>query len=204
MLLTESASHLTDADLVHRFIERRDETAFTVLVRRHGELVLKVCRRVLGREADAEDAFQATFLVLARNASSVRKTMSLASWLHGVAFRCASDFRKRAMRRRKHETVAADERASESPVANAAMIELQSFLDEEIQRLPEKHRAPFILCCFEGKSRAEAAQSLGWKEGTLSTRLAKAREILQRRLTARGVTLSAALCAVGSRWPEAG
>jgi RNA polymerase sigma factor (sigma-70 family) len=196
VLLTEGASHLTDADLVRRFVEQRDETAFTVLVRRHGGLVLKVCRRILGREADAEDAFQATFLVLARNASSVRKSMSLASWLHGVAFRCASRFRKSAMRRRKHEGVAAEERLSESPVANAAMNELQAFLDEEIQKLPEKHRAPFILCCLEGKSRVEAAQALGWKEGTLSARLARARETLQSRLTARGVTLSAALCAV--------
>ena len=156
VLMAKDAEHLTDADLLRCFVERQDETAFALLVRRHGPLVLNICRRTLP-EADAEDAFQAAFLILARKAASVRKAKSISSWLHGVAFRCARDFRRSAMRRRKHEERAAEGRSPECPVATAAMNELQGFLDEEIQRLAEKYRAPFLLCCLEGKSRAEAA-----------------------------------------------
>jgi len=158
LLVAKSAAHLTDADLLHCFVERRDETAFTVLVRRHGGLVLHVCRTVLHQEADAEDAFQATFLVLARKAASFRKGASLASWLHGVAFRSAMNLRKSAMRRHQREQAAAGGRSPESPVSQAALNELQSYLHEEIERLAEKFRAAFILCGIEGKSRAEAAK----------------------------------------------
>ena len=186
----------SDAHLLRSFVERRDETAFAILVRRHGNRVLNVCRHVLRHDADAEDAFQATFMILARKAASIRKRTSLSSWLHGVAVRCAQNLRKNAMRRAKIENAATAERpAAEAPISQAALRELQSSLDEEIAGLPEKYRAPFLLVCFEGKSRAEVAQVLGCKEGTVASRVATARERLQKRLTARGVAISAALAA---------
>lgn len=194
--VAKDIEHLADADLVTRFIERRDEAAFSLLVQRHGGLVFKVCRHVLSQPADAEDAFQSTFLVLARKATSVRRKSSLASWLHGVALRCSLDLRRSAMRRRKYEDKTPPGQFSESAAANAVLNELQAFLDEEVQRLTEKDREAFVLCCLEGKSRAEAAHLLKCTEGRLASRLAKARELLQKRLTARGVSLSSALCAV--------
>jgi RNA polymerase sigma factor (sigma-70 family) len=151
---------------------------------------------VLRADADAEDAFQATFLVLARRAGTIRRTDALACWFHRVAFRCATDLRRSAMRRHAREQKADDKRVSESAASEASLRELQAILDAEIERLPAKCRAPFILCCLEGKSRIEASQTLGWKEGTVAGRLAQARAILQKRLMARGVTLSAALGAV--------
>src|SRR6476660_4283474 len=132
VLVTKDAAHWTDAELVRRFVERHDEAAFAVLVCRHGGLVLHACRRVLFNDADAEDAFQSTFLVLARKAASLRKTASLASWLYGVAFRCARNLRKNAMRQQKRERTAEVGRPAESPVSRAALNELQSYLDEAI------------------------------------------------------------------------
>ena len=192
-----SVQRLADLDLLRRFVARRDEAAFAALVGRHGGLVLHVCRRVLDREADVDDAFQATFLVLARKAGTIRKRSSLASWLHGVAFRSSMNLRKSVMRRHKHERAAASQRTDEAPPVLARLHDLQAVLDDEIQRLAEPYRAAFVACCLESKSRAEAASVLGWKEGTLASRLAKAREILQKRLVARGVTLSATLGAIG-------
>jgi RNA polymerase sigma factor (sigma-70 family) len=197
LLRVREFDQVPDAELLRKFEERRDETAFTVLVRRHGGRVLSVCRHILHRDAEADDAFQATFMVLSRKAASIRKRSSLSSWLHGVALRCAKNLRKNAMRRSKHEKAASGKPAlAESSLSHAALSELQLYLDEEIARLPEKYRAPFLLSCLEGKSRAEAAHILGCKEGTVASRVATARERLKKRLTARGVSLSAALGAV--------
>jgi RNA polymerase sigma factor (sigma-70 family) len=189
------AADNSDRQLLERFVATRDESAFAALVERHGRLALGVCRSVLHHEQDAEDAFQATFLVLARMAGSIRKRESLSSWLHGVALRTSLKARKAMATRRRREQQAEPAEAVQPAVSGAALQEVQAILHEEVGRLAEKYRAPFVLCCLEGKSRAEAAQQLGWKEGTVSGRIAMAREVLQRRLTQRGVALPAALCA---------
>jgi RNA polymerase sigma factor (sigma-70 family) len=190
---TQGSRDLPDVELLQRFGEQRDAAAFTALVQRHGRLVLNVCRHVLHHHQDAEDAFQATFLVLARNAASIRKGQAVGSWLHGVAFRVSIQAKRAAARRRLHERKARDMGQGQS-CGEAAVQELQAVLDEEIQHLTETYRAPFVLCCLEGKTRSEAARELGWKEGTVSGRLARARRQLRQRLTRRGISLSAALC----------
>jgi RNA polymerase sigma factor (sigma-70 family) len=188
----QGTGDLPDAELVRRFGEQHDAAAFTALVQRHGPLVLGVCRRVLHHHHDAEDAFQATFLVLARCTAKIRKGQAVGSWLHGVAFRTALQARRAAARRRFHEQRAKD-MAQGKTSCDVAWRDLQAVLDEEIRRLAEAYRAAFVLCCLEGKSKSEAARELGLKEGTLSGRLARARQQLKRRLAHRGVTLSAIL-----------
>ena len=192
--------HQSDEQLLERFLARRDEAAeeaFTAIVQRHGPMVLGVCLRVLGDRHEAEDAFQATFLVLARKAASVIRRDKVANWLYGVACRTAKQARGRTARRRARE-----ERVGMSPHIEPSDgdlgDELRGILDEELARLPARYRAPIVLCELEGLSRQEAARRLGVPEGTISSRLARAKSQLRDRLARRGlglpmVVLSAAL-----------
>jgi RNA polymerase sigma factor (sigma-70 family) len=184
-----SGSEPPDGDLLERFLARGDAEAFAALVRRHGPTVLGVCRRVLRHAQDAEDAFQATFLVLARKARSITRRGSLGSWLYGVAYRVALKARDDAMRRRRHERRAANRAGGQSACAGARGA-VWPVLDEEVNRLPDKYRQPVVLCYFEGKTYQEAARLLGWPAGTAAARLARARALLRKRLVRRGVTLS--------------
>ncbi len=190
------AGDATDADLLGRIAARREEAAFAAVLERHGPLVFGVCRRVLADVQDAEDAFQATFLVLARKAGSIRRGASLASWLHGVALRVSLEAKTRAALRRRHERAAAALRRDGAP-DEAPWADVRPALDEELRRLPEKYRAPLVLHYLEGKTKQEAARQLGWAEGTVSGRLDRARKLLRRRLVRRGVAVPAgALAAV--------
>jgi len=155
-------------------------------------MVLGVCRRVLDNEHDAEDAFQAAFLVLARQAHTIHKMESVGSWLYGVAYRISLRARSDAARRRTLEEQART-MSEQDPFLEAAWRELRPVLDEEVGRLPPKYRAPIVLCYLEGKTNTEAARELGWTKGTVSGRLARARELLRSRLARRGVALTPAL-----------
>jgi RNA polymerase sigma factor (sigma-70 family) len=188
------ATELSDAQLLERFVTGQDEGAFTALVRRHGPMVQGVCRRVLQNLHDAEDAFQATFLILARKAASISKPAALVGWLHEVARRTAERARASAATRRLHER-----QAPEVPqidfIAAVAWRDLQPVLDEEVGRLPERYRVPFVLCYLEGHTYEQAAAQLNCLPGTISRRLAQARELLRTRLTRRGLTLPAGVLA---------
>jgi RNA polymerase sigma factor (sigma-70 family) len=180
-----------DALLLEQFIECRDEAAFAALVRRHGSMVMGVCRRLLHDQHDAEDAFQATFLILVRKAASIAKRELLANWLYGVAHKTALKARAINMRRRAKEKQVAempDLAASECTLAGR---QLPALLDQELSRLPKKYRVPILLCDLEGKTRRQAAALLNCPEGSLSSRLARGRAMLARRLTRHGVAVSA-------------
>jgi RNA polymerase sigma factor (sigma-70 family) len=181
----------SDADLLNRFVTDRDGPAFAELVSRHGPMVLAVCRRVLRHRQDAEDAFQATFLVLARRAGSVEPQALLGNWLYGVAYRTALSARRIAQARRAREAKAAVRAEGAAPDAGAAP-ELREALDRELAALPAAYRAAVVACDLEGLSRHAAATRLGWTEGTLSSRLARARALLARRLARYGLGLPVA------------
>lgn len=179
-----------DAGLMERFHADADADAFAELVRRHGPMVLGVCRRVLGNAADADDAFQAAFLVLARKGAAVRNA-SLASWLFGVARFTAVRARDKAIRRREYEARAV--RESPEPPADA---ELLAHVDEELHRLPDHLRAPLVACVLQGQTQEDAARASGCSLSTLRRRLERGQEVLRKRLTARG--LAPALAALGT------
>ncbi len=185
----------TDGELLREFLSSNNQHAFAQLMKRHGPMVLGICRRVLRQEQDAEDALQATFLALACKASAIRKHESLASWLHGVAFHMANDARKAAIRRRKHLNEAHEAPPAPSPGAELAWREVRAILDGEIERLPAIYREPFILCCLENRSSEEVARTLRLKPGTVWSRVARAKHRLQTRLKKRGVELAVLLTA---------
>jgi RNA polymerase sigma factor (sigma-70 family) len=195
---------LTDGQLLEGFVARREAAALAALVRRHGQMVWGVCRRVLSNYHDAEDAFQATFLVLARKAAAIASRELLANWLYGVAYQTATKARATAARRRARERQVREMPEPAAPQQDLWQ-DLRPLLDRELSRLPNKYRVPVVLCDLEGKTRKEAARQLGCPEGTVAGRLARARALLAKRLARRGVALSAAaLAALLSRNAAAG
>src|SRR5262245_33429417 len=190
-LAQASADALSDRELLGRFSADLDESAFAALVRRHGSLVLGVCRRVLGPGPDAEDAFQAAFLILAKKAASLTGHESVGPWLYEVPHRLARELRRRQLRRKAREAQARP-RQAEDPLADVSARELVAVLDDELAGLPEPYRGPLLLCCLEGHSGDEAARQPGCSLSTLKRRLRHGREMLQRQLERRGFTLPAA------------
>jgi RNA polymerase sigma factor (sigma-70 family) len=185
----------TDVHLLQRFVHERDGAAFATLIRRHGPLVLSACRRVLSDEADIEDAFQATFLVLLRRARTVPWQASIGNWLFGVAHRIAVRARANDLRRRQREVEAARHRPEGQPTADLSWREAVGLLHEELDHLPDAYRMPLLLCCLDGRTRDEAAQVLGCSLGALRGRLERGRDMLRARLLRRGLALSGALLA---------
>jgi RNA polymerase sigma factor (sigma-70 family) len=180
-----NADDKTDGQLLAQFLNERDEAAFATLVRRHGPMVLGVCRRILGNQADADDAFQAAFIVLVRKAASLTSRSALGDWLHGVARRTALRARADAARRRvKEQIVERDARSQAGAWERGAECrnDWLPLLDEELSRLPEKYRLPIVLCDLEGNTRHEAAKRMGWPEGTVASRLVRGRALLAKRL----------------------
>src|SRR5436190_12288756 len=185
----EAAADWTDQELLRRCATHHEEAVFEALMQRHGPMVLGVSQRVLSYQQDAEDVFQATFLVLARKAKSIRRQASLGSWLYGVAYRLALKLQASAARRRARERRVAEMIATRT-LPDSTWSDLRPILDEELSRLPEKYRAPLILCYLEGKTNVEAGRLLGWPAGSMSKRLARGRELLRSRLTERGLAFS--------------
>jgi RNA polymerase sigma factor (sigma-70 family) len=193
----ETEGH-SDRQLLERYAQAHDETAFAVLVERHGGMVLGVCHRLLSNREDAEDAFQATFLILARRAQQITWRESVAGWLHEVAWRVARKLRQKVQRHTVAPLPAWEPPSTEAdPAEAAAQADLlqhwHAHFDEELRRLPEQHRTPLVLCCLEGQTHKQAAELLGWPVGTVKGRLARAREQLRERLQQRGLELPLAL-----------
>ncbi len=190
---------LSDAQLLERYLSTRDEAAFEALVNLHGPMVLGLCRRMLRDPSDVDDAFQATFLVLVRKAPAIRDRGLLANWLYGVAYRVAVRARGNLLRRRERETSLAE---IETPAMSTHdhPEEIPPALDQELNRLPSRYRAPLVLCYLKGLTHDQAAEELRCPVGTVRSRLARGRDLLKRRLTARGHALSASL--LGTVLPE--
>jgi RNA polymerase sigma factor (sigma-70 family) len=189
LLEAKTQATATDADLLEAYVARREQAAFTALLRRHGPMVLSVGRRHLGQAADVEDVFQATFLLLAQSAHRIRNRESVGGWLHGVAFRLALKTRKQRAQRESRERRAGCMKSVPSP--SGAHWEVQELLDQALQQLPEKYRRALVACYLEGKTQEEAARQLGCPLGTLRSWVARGRALLHRGLTRRGLTLSA-------------
>jgi RNA polymerase sigma factor (sigma-70 family) len=187
----DAVAGLSDSTLVERIADGTGKAvslAFAAIIDRHGPMVLRVCKAVLHDRNDAEDAFQATFLILLHKAGSIRDPGSTASWLHGVAYRVAISSRKAAIRRRRHERRAADR--SESTATELAFDDSATILHEELNRLPARYLAPIVLCHLEGQSHEQAASQLDWPVGTVRSRLARGRDRLRDRLIRRGLAPS--------------
>jgi RNA polymerase sigma factor (sigma-70 family) len=193
-VLLRDGAGLTDGELLERYVGDRDAAALAALVRRHGPMVWGVCRRALDNYHDAEDAFQATFLVLARRAAAVVPPAMVGNWLYGVAHRTALKARARAARRGQRERQVA-EMPEPAPAGHDGGSDLRPVLDQELRRLPDIYRSVLVLCDLEGRTRTEAAQHLGCPEGTVAGRLARARAMLAKRLARQGVLLSGGVVA---------
>jgi RNA polymerase sigma factor (sigma-70 family) len=195
MLMRDGAGP-TDGQLLESFVSQQDEAAFAVLVRRHGPMVLGACRRVLSNHHDAEDAFQATFLVLVRKADSIVPRGMVANWLYGVAYRTALKARTILAKQRARERQVKELPEPEAAEADHCWRDLQPLLDQELSRLPDKYRVAVVLCDLEGKTGKETARQLGCPEGTVSSRLARGRTMLAKRLTRHGPVVSGGSLAV--------
>jgi len=195
LLAPSGGASVSDTDLLARWTALRDEAAFELLVRRHGSAVLATCRRLLTDANDADDAFQATFLVLARKAPSVRGEL-LGAWLHRVAFRVALRMRSDRFKRTSRQESGMVDQVPAPSSTDSACKELLSVLDEEVERLPARHRVVFVLCCLEGKTGEEVGKLLGCPPGTVSSRLTRARERIRERLTRRGFVPAVVLAAL--------
>ena len=180
----ETVSGLSEWQLLARYLEQRDELAFAALVARHGPMVMGTCRRMLSGGPDADDAFQATFMVLVRRARSLGPRDAIGPWLHGVATRVSMRARAQAARRRRVELAGGELNLFRAPTEPDA--ELAAVVDQELNRLPEKYRAPIVLCHIQGLTHEEAARQLEWPVGSVKGRLSRARDLLRGRLVRRG------------------
>jgi RNA polymerase sigma factor (sigma-70 family) len=190
LLGARDAGGPSDGVLLHRYVHARDECAFETLLRRYGPMVLGVCRRLLNSSHDVDDAFQATFLILVRKAPAIGDGERVANWLYGVAYRVAVRARAQAARARARQRTLIDTPCEESPCCALAE-ELRGLIDQEVNRLPARYREAVVCCYFEGRTQEEAARVLGWPQGTVATRLNRARQLLRNRLVRRGLPVSA-------------
>ena len=197
-MVQRDGAAFNDGQVLEAYISHRDQTALADLVLRHGPMVWGVCRRVLSNHHDAEDAFQATFLVLVRKAASIVPREMVANWLYGVAHQTALKARATAAKRKGRERQVAT-MPEPAAIDQNLQPDLQPLLDDELSRLPDKYRVLIVLCDLEGKTRKEAARQLGVPEGTVAGRLARARTMLARRLTQRGITLTSGALALLSQ-----
>jgi RNA polymerase sigma factor (sigma-70 family) len=192
--LADAGAELSDGQLLGDFVARHEESSFRSLVTRHGPMVWGVCRRLLHDPHDAEDAFQATFLVLARRAGTIVPGGKVGNWLYGVAYQTARKARATRAKRRTREVQLSE--GLEPITLPFPRNDLSELIDDELSRLPDKYRAPIVLCELEGKTHREAAEQLGWPVGTVSGRLSRAKAILAKRLTQRGATPAGSVSSV--------